>query len=73
MTSQNANSAVEDSFDLKMALASDNSQDVEAKCDEANPDDTYQDQSAAKIIFLLTSVFMSMFLVALDRNIISTV
>lgn len=36
-------------------------------------EDTYQNQPKTKIALLLASVFLSMFLVALDRTIISTV
>ncbi|RHZ45562.1 putative MFS aflatoxin efflux pump [Aspergillus thermomutatus] len=38
----------------------------------SDPDDTYQEQSATKVILLLVSIMMTMFLVALDRTIIST-
>jgi hypothetical protein len=36
-------------------------------------DDSYQAQSTAKTVLLVASVLLSMFLVALDRTIISTV
>ena len=48
--------------------------DVETKKDEAQPEyDTYQQQSTAKVALLIVSCLLSMFLVALDRTIISTV
>lgn len=41
--------------------------------DGGDSKDIYQDQSVTLVALLLTSVFMSIFLVALDRTIISTV
>lgn len=49
------------------------SQDAAATPDARQIDDTYQPQSATKVFLLLVSVFLSIFLVALDRLIISTV
>ncbi|KAK9358832.1 major facilitator superfamily domain-containing protein [Lipomyces starkeyi] len=72
MTPQSANSAAGDSSDLGTTQAGETSHDVAVKRDLSKPDYTYQEQSATRIIFLLISVFMSMFLVALDRTIIST-
>jgi hypothetical protein len=43
------------------------------KRDAAKSDGAYPDQSATKVTLLLISAFLSMFLVALDRTIISTV
>jgi hypothetical protein len=40
---------------------------------EKKHDDTYQEQSTAKTVLLISSALLSMFLVALDRTIISTV
>ena len=73
MTPQSANSAARDSSDLGTIQAGETSQDVALKRDLSKSGDTYQEQSATRIVFLLISVFMSMFLVALDRTIISTV
>ena len=48
--------------------------DNHANKDGAQPeDDTYQQQSTAKVALLIVSCLLSMFLVALDRTIISTV
>ena len=47
--------------------------DVEVTRDAEKPDDTYQEQSATKVSLLLASVMTSMFVVGLDRTIISTV
>jgi len=73
MTSQSANLAAGDSSDLGTTKAGETSHDVDVKRDPSKPDDTYQEQTAPRIIFLLISVLMTMFLVALDRTIISTV
>ena len=72
MTSQSTSPAAEDSSNLDTKQASKTSYDVIVKND-LKSDDTYQEQSRTRTIFLLISVFMSMFLVALDRTIISTV
>lgn len=48
--------------------------DVAVKPDLSTPvDDTFQEQSALRISLLLISNLLSMFLVALDRTIITTV
>ncbi len=48
--------------------------DVPVKKEDAQPEDnTYQEQSTAKVALLIVSCLLSMFLVALDRTIISTV
>lgn len=73
MTSQTANSTVEDSSDLDTTKTGEASYDVAARRDATKPNDTYQEQSATRVALLLISVLMSMFLVALDRTIISTV
>jgi hypothetical protein len=72
-TLPNANSAAGDVSDLDTTHAGEIFHDAAVERDLSKPDDTYQQQSALRIIFLLVSVFMSMFLVALDRTIISTV
>ncbi|MCJ1314764.1 hypothetical protein MMC15_000076 [Xylographa vitiligo] len=71
-TSQSANAAAGDSASLDKSQAVETSHDVAAERDSSKPDDIYQEQSRPRVILLLTSVFMSMFLVALDRTIIST-
>ena len=72
-SSQTANAAAGDSASLDKSQAVETSHDVAAERDSSKPDDIYQEQSRPRVILLLTSVFMSMFLVALDRTIISTV
>lgn len=66
-------SAAGDPSDLGTTQAGETPHDVAVKQDPDKSDDTYQEQSAARVSLLLISVFMSMFLVALDRTIISTV
>ena len=73
MTSQSANSAAGDSSDLDATRAGEVSHDVAVKRDLSKPGDTYQEQSVTRNILVLVSVFISIFLVALDRTIISTV
>ena len=53
--------------------AGETTHDVVVKPDSSKSDNTYQGQSTTRVALLLTSVLMSMFLVALDRTIISTV
>ncbi|MCJ1380208.1 hypothetical protein MMC17_003311 [Xylographa soralifera] len=72
MTPQSANSAAEDPVDLGKTQAGENSHDVVVKRDLSKSDDIYAEQSSTRVVLLLISVFMSMFLVALDRTIIST-
>lgn len=73
MTPQSAKSAAGDSSDLATTQAGETSHDVAAKRDPSKPDDPQQKQSTTRTVLLLISVFLSMFLVALDRTIISTV
>ena len=61
------------SSDLGTTKTVETSNNVEVKDNASKPDDSYQEQSATKVALLLTSVLLSMFLVALDRTIISTV
>lgn len=68
-----ANSSARDPTSLNTTQDGDITQHVAIKRDLSDSETTYQDQSATKVILLLVSVFMSMFLVALDRTIISTV
>ncbi|MCJ1421361.1 hypothetical protein MMC32_007724 [Xylographa parallela] len=71
-TPQSANSAPGASVDSAKTSAGEASHDVAAKRETSEPDDIYKDQSRTRVILLIISVFMSMFLVALDRTIIST-
>jgi hypothetical protein len=73
MTPQSTNSAAGQSSDLGTIQADEKSHDVAVKDDLGKSDNTYQEQSATRVTLLLISVFTSMFLVALDRTIISTV
>ncbi|KAF2247564.1 putative MFS aflatoxin efflux pump [Trematosphaeria pertusa] len=61
-TSQSGNSGATEKVSLDVATPSDSSK----------LGDTYQEQSAPRVVLLLTSVLLSMFLVGLDRTIIST-
>lgn len=58
--------------DMKTTERTDTSDDGETNHTKSDLDDTYQEQSATKVILLLVSIMMTMFLVALDRTIIST-
>jgi hypothetical protein len=60
-------------LEMKTTERSETCNDGETKRATSDMDDTYQEQSAAKVILLLVSILISMFLVALDRTIISTV
>lgn len=73
MTPQSVHSAAGDSSNVDTTRASEASHDAAANSDLSKPEDTYQEQSATRVVLLLISVFMSMFLVSLDRTIISTV
>ena len=73
MTSQTPNSTVGDSSDLDTTQTGEASYNAAVKRDTSKPNETYREQSAARVTLLLISVLMSMFLVALDRTIISTV
>ena len=53
--------------------ANESPDDVTAIRGSSTADDIYQGQSSKRVVLLLVSVFMSMFLVALDRTVISTV
>lgn len=72
-TPQTTSLPAEDSPDLGTTQVGETSHDAAVKHDTVKSDGTYQEQSAARVSLLLISVFMSMFLVALDRTIISTV
>jgi hypothetical protein len=66
-------SAAGDSSDLGTKQADESFHNDVTKDDLSKPNNTYQEQSPMRVIVLLISVFVSMFLVALDRTIISTV
>ncbi|PKX96433.1 putative MFS aflatoxin efflux pump [Aspergillus novofumigatus IBT 16806] len=57
---------------MKTAQRSETCDDGENKRAASDQDDTYQEQSTTKVVLLLVSIMMTMFLVALDRTIIST-
>jgi hypothetical protein len=58
---------------MKTTQCSETCDDGETKRATSDQDDTYQEQSTTKVVLLLVSIMMTMFLVALDRTIISTV
>ncbi|GFG21253.1 putative HC-toxin efflux carrier TOXA [Aspergillus udagawae] len=59
-------------LEMKTTERSETCDDGETKRTTSDMDDTYQEQSATKVVLLLVSILISMFLVALDRTIIST-
>lgn len=65
----------ENSWRMSTIQHNESSEDIIASGDHAasEPDDAYREQSSRQIIPLLVSIFVTMFLVALDRTIISTV
>ena len=65
--------AAADSSDLASTQAGETSNVVEANADPSKAVDDQQKLSKARVAVLLISVFLCMFLVALDRTIISTV
>lgn len=65
---QRAKPAAGDPSDLATTQAGDISLDVAVRCDPSKPDDPQQKQPTTRTVFLLISVFLSMSLVALDRN-----
>jgi len=72
-TPKGAKSAAGDSSDVATTHAGETSPDVASKPDASKPDDPQQKPSTLRTVLLLISVFGTMFLVALDRTIISTV
>ncbi|MCJ1387261.1 hypothetical protein MMC18_000101 [Xylographa bjoerkii] len=72
-TPKSAKSAARDSSDLATTQASEASYDVAVKPDPSKPDDPQQKLLTTRIVVLLTSVLLSMFLVGLDRTIIATI
>lgn len=59
--------------DINNTQRSETGDDEEIKRAKSDQDDAYQEQSTTKVVLLLVSIMMTMFLVALDRTIISTV
>lgn len=72
-TSQSTNPAVEHIPDYGTAKIDNIPHDDGAKDTLGSPDNAYQRQSITRVALVLISAFMSMFLVALDKIIISTV
>jgi hypothetical protein len=68
-----ARSTAGESSNLSTTNTDDAFSDDAGKNNANEPADTYVKQSTIKVVLLLVSVFLSMFLVALDRVIISTV
>ncbi|EAL86150.1 hypothetical protein LV164_003885 [Aspergillus fumigatus] len=58
--------------DINNTQRSETGDDEEIKRAKSDQDDAYQEQSTTKVVLLLVSIMMTMFLVALDRTIIST-
>ncbi|GIK00865.1 hypothetical protein Aspvir_004894 [Aspergillus viridinutans] len=58
--------------EMKTTERSETCDDGETKHATSDLDDTYQEQSTTKVVLLLVSIMITMFLVALDRTIIST-
>lgn len=58
---------------MKTTQRTETREDGKTNHTKSDLDDTYQEQSATKVILLLVSIMMTMFLVALDRTIISRV
>jgi hypothetical protein len=73
MTSKGAKSVAGDASDLVTTQAGQALHDVAGKNVASKLDKTYQEQSAPRVFLLLISVLLSMFIVGLDRTIISTV
>lgn len=71
--SPTANGAVKHASDSATEQPGTASGGAVSKPGEDKTDNTYSELSSPKTVLLLTSVFLSMFLVALDRTIISTV
>lgn len=70
---KSTNLAVEDISDSGTAKADNIFHDDAAKNTPGSRDNTYQKQSIMRVALVLISAFMSMFLVALGKTIISTV
>lgn len=73
MTPGSPRVAIGDPADLGKTKAGETSHDIAVRQDPNKRDDPDRKASALRTILLLISVFLSMFLVAIDRTIISTV
>ncbi|KZF24112.1 putative MFS aflatoxin efflux pump [Xylona heveae TC161] len=71
-TPQSAKLAAKEPLNLATTHVGEMPEDVAVENDLRNPDGTYQEQPATRTALLLISVLISMFLVALDRTIVST-
>lgn len=72
-TPGNTTSAIGDSVDSEVTKAGETSHDNAVNSTHSKPDHQDQKLSTLETTLLLVSVFLSMFLVAVDRTIISTV
>ncbi|EXJ80874.1 hypothetical protein A1O3_07161 [Capronia epimyces CBS 606.96] len=72
MTTTRPSSAAGDSADLEKGKADGTSQHGPITPDQSKPNSTDQKPSTLQMVLLLVAVFLSMFLVAVDRTIIST-
>lgn len=70
---ENTTSTIADSVDSEVTKAGETSHDDAVNSTQFKPDHQDQKPSTLETVLLLVSVFLSMFLVAVDRNIISTV
>ncbi len=72
-TPENPTSATADSVDSEVTKVGDTPHDNAVKPNQGKPGDPDQKPSTLELVLLLVSVFLSMFVVAVDRTIISTV
>lgn len=73
MTPEVTKSATGDSANLNKTKASETSHNNAVKPNQSTPEDPNRKPTTLRTVLLLFSVFLSMFLVAVDRTIISTV
>lgn len=72
-TPENTTSAIGNSVDSEVTEAGETSHGDVVNPDQSKPDHRDQKPLTLETVLLLVSVFLSMFLVAVDRTIISTV
>ena len=72
-TPENTTSPTEDSLDSQMTKVGETTHDDAVKPDQSKAGDSDEKPSKLELVLLLVSVFLSMFVVAVDRTIISTV
>lgn len=65
--------ATADSVDSQVTKVPDDIHDNAVKPDESKPGDPDQKPSTLELVLLLSAVFLSMFVVGVDRTIVSTV